>query len=144
MRLFDLLDQNRDGYISRAEFERLLPWEQRQLYLVLKIQCLVNALNASDAARDAQIQSCTSRTEAQFDLSAAAVPGCSSLTDPAWQSNEYAPCQQMQDVSNYTFLSGTRKFVEEYYRDVVPPLYPSPCASECCNQPPPPHTAPAR
>jgi len=36
MKLFDLLDNNKDGYISRAEFERLLPWEQRQLYLVLK------------------------------------------------------------------------------------------------------------
>eukprot|EP00930_Biecheleria_cincta_P054265 TRINITY_DN4025_c1_g1_i1.p1 TRINITY_DN4025_c1_g1~~TRINITY_DN4025_c1_g1_i1.p1 ORF type:complete len:245 (-),score=22.65 TRINITY_DN4025_c1_g1_i1:77-811(-) len=112
-----------------------------ELYIVLKIECLAKALNQPDSTRNAEIQACSARTMSSFNLDAANIAKCSQAEAP-WQTSEYTPCLQMQDVTNYEFCSGTSAFAAEYYKDVQRPVFPRDCESECCLRPPTPHKRP--
>jgi len=116
-----------------------------ELYIVLKIECLANALNLPDSTRDAGIQACAARNTSSFNLDAANIANCSQAEVP-WQTDEYLPCVDMQDVANYTYCSGTSAFEAEYYKYVrqTQIINPRDCESECCIKPPTPHQAPTR
>lgn len=105
---------------------------KNQYYAVLRIECLVYALNTTNgsAYMAAQIETCRLKTIADYDLSMFRIPECD-LGHPLYMAGYNPSCLAVSNVSNFENCSGTAAYAQKYYSSIH---YHKPCTQECCRQ----------
>eukprot|EP00931_Biecheleriopsis_adriatica_P020776 TRINITY_DN13786_c0_g2_i2.p1 TRINITY_DN13786_c0_g2~~TRINITY_DN13786_c0_g2_i2.p1 ORF type:complete len:204 (+),score=31.69 TRINITY_DN13786_c0_g2_i2:1-612(+) len=105
---------------------------KNELYTILRIECLVLAINASSAVdRHNLIDDCMRKTKNDYNLSLVEIPECL-LDQPPYRGLEQTDCRVATNVSGDVNTSGTTPYEEFYYQYVK---YPEPCKSDCCMNP---------
>eukprot|EP00931_Biecheleriopsis_adriatica_P043999 TRINITY_DN25138_c0_g1_i1.p1 TRINITY_DN25138_c0_g1~~TRINITY_DN25138_c0_g1_i1.p1 ORF type:complete len:549 (+),score=91.03 TRINITY_DN25138_c0_g1_i1:1209-2855(+) len=100
-------------------------------YVVLRIECLLDAIAKNDTARSTAVDACKNKTIADYDLSPVSIPACDTLKS-AWPSDAAktnANCMAAKNISADQHISGTTPFANTYYADIQ---YPQTCVSDCC------------
>jgi len=99
-----------------------------EYYAVLRIECIILALNNTDAMLGPALDACTAKVLSDYDLSKVQIPSCD-WPKPLEIASQDLECKKIRNISGDDDASGSAAYRNTWYNNV---RYYAPCRSDCC------------